>query len=351
MSCDTVEMRDAPLTIVHLLLTRRFAGTERHVVELANAQAAQGHAVTVILRRDGARDRPDAIAQRFSPEVKKIVVGNWLGRWQARRWLRRLRPDVAHAHLSAGCRALKGLPPGVTRRIATLHIHYKPQQHEGLDGLIAIAPWQLAAIPEAMRARTVHIDNWSLSRPAAADARARLRQAYGIAPDAFVFGALGRVEASKGLDVLLAAWQAAALPDDARLVIAGQGKAWAALRQQAAAEVVMPGFVSQPQDWLAAFDVFVSAARSEPFGLVLLEAMHAGLPILASQSQGAQHLAAWIAAPLQPVGDVAALAAALRHTYASRPARRTYPMQAFALEGKLAEVEAFYRRVTPASPA
>ena len=336
-------MSEAPLSIVHLLLTRRFAGSERHVVELANAQAAAGHQVAVILRRAGTEDRADAIAHRFNRAVRIEVVGNLLPHWQARRVLRRLRPDIAHAHLSGGCRALKGWHDARTRRIATLHIHYKPQQHEGLDGLIAIAPWQLEAMPAEMRARSVQIDNWTLPGTPAPDARERLREEWGIAPDAFVFGALGRVEPSKGLDVLVEAWKRAALPEDARLVIVGQGSAWKALREAAPRSVVMPGFSRQSRDWLEAFDVFVSAARSEPFGLVLLEAMSARLPILASASQGARHLREVIATPLVPAGDADALAAALRALHDARPARRDYPMQRFRIEDRLAEIEAFYR--------
>lgn len=334
---------DAPLAIAHLLLTRRFAGTERHVVELANAQAAQGHEVSVILRKAGAEDRADAIAHRLDPRVRVIVVGDLLAPWQARRALKKLRPDIAHAHLSGGCRALKGWRAATSRRIATLHIRYKPQQHAGLDGLIAIAPWQLDEMPAAMRARSVQIDNWTVPRAPSADARTRLRAAFGIAPEAFVFGALGRAEASKGLDVLVEAWKRAQLPADARLVIVGQGGAWQALRAQAPTEVVMPGFTDTPRDWLEAFDVFVSAARSEPFGLVLLEAMGARLPILASASEGAIHLRDVIATPLVAVGDAEALAAALREAYAARPVRRDYPIQRFAIDDKLAEVEAFYR--------
>lgn len=338
-------MTDSPLSIAHILLTRRFAGTERHAVELANAQAAEGHDVTLILRKAGAENRTDAIAHRASKEVRVIVVGNVLAQWQAKRVLKRLNPDIAHAHLSGGARALKSWRDAKSRRIATLHIRYKPQQHEGLDGLIAIAPWQFDDMPVEMRERSVQIDNWTVPRVPSSDARARLRREFGIAGDAFVFGALGRAEASKGLDVLVEAWKRAALPADARLVIVGQGDAWKAVRAKTSSDVVMPGFTDVPRDWLEAFDVFVSAARSEPFGLVLLEAMGAGLPILATASEGSTHLREVIATPLVPVGDVDALARAFRQLYEARPERRSYPMQRFNLDDKVAEVEAFYRAV------
>lgn len=329
------------MRIVHLILTSRFAGSERHALELAAAQAAD-HDVTVVLRRAGTASRADAIAHRVDPRVKVEVVGDLFTPWQARRVLRRLKPDVAHAHLSGGCRALQGLDVPGCLRVATLHIHYKPRQHATLDGLIAIAPWQLHAIPAPLRAHTVQIDNWTLPRPAATDGRARLRAEHGIDERTFVVGALGRAEAGKGLDVLIEAFERARLPD-ARLVIVGQGKAWKTLREQAGPQVLMPGFTEHPQDWLAAFDGFVSAARSEPFGLVLLEAMEAGLPILASATEGARHLAPQLPEPLLPIGDVDALATALRSLRAAGPRRLAYPMDGFRIEVKRAQIEAFYR--------
>lgn len=329
------------MRIVHLLLTSRFAGTERHALELAAAQAAAGHDVSLVLRRAAGQPRPDAIAQRVDPTVKIVWVGNVLSSWQARRMVQRLRPDVAHAHLSKACHALRGLRvPGL--RVATLHIRYKAGQHRDLDGLIAIAPWQLAAIPEPLRSHSVQIDNWTLPHTVASDARERLRAAYGIDANTVLIGALGRVEQSKGLDVLIDAFRHANLPN-ARLAIVGQGREFKRLRALADTAVIMPGFAAAPQDWLAAFDVFVSAARSEPFGLVLLEAMQAGLPIVASASEGAQHLAAEISTPLVGIGDAAALARTLRTVCALPPRRVDYSLARFRIEAKLPQIEAFYR--------
>ncbi len=333
-----------PLSIAHLLLTRRFAGSERYAVELANAQAEAGHHVTMILRAAGAQDRPDAIAHRVSSAVRIATVSNFFPSWHARRLLKTLQPDIAHAHLSGGCRALHGLHTR-SKRLATLHIHYKEQQHRHLDGLIAIAPWQLATIPEALRQHCVQIDNWTLPKAANPQARDRLRQSLGLQPDDIVFGTLGRIEPSKGLDVLIDAWKQAKLPANARLVLVGQGSAWAALRQRAPDTVLMPGFADSPRDWLEAFDIFISPARSEPFGLVLLEAMNSGLPILASASQGAQHLHAMINRPLLPVGDVDAFARALHADYTAMPPRRHYAMERFRISDKAQAIEAFYRQL------
>lgn len=327
------------MRIAHLILTRHFAGSERHAVELANAQAAS-HEVWLILRQSASGSHADAFADRVSPRVRLVLVPDWLPTWHAARALRRIQPDVAHAHLGGACRAVRGLP-GSCLRVATLHICYKPHQHAALDALVAIAPWQLDAIPQPLRAHTVQIDNWVLPQPATPGARAALRAEHGISPDDWVFGAVARIEASKGIDVLIDAFERANLPH-AWLVVVGRGPALERLRRRAPPRVLLPGFARIPADWLEAFDAFVSAAHSEPFGLVFLEAMQTGLPVIATRTAGALHLAPVMQPTLVPLGDAPALADALGHTARTRPARRVYSLDDYRVENKLKALNGFY---------
>ncbi len=105
--------------------------------------------------------------------------------------------------------------------------------------------------------------------------------------------AVGRLVPYKGFDVLVSA--AALLPSGARVVIAGDGPLRAALQRQidelgVADRVQLAGRVSEPQlarlyASAAAF-CLPSVERSEAFGVVLLEAMRAGLPIVATDLPG-----------------------------------------------------------------
>lgn len=331
------------MKIVHILLTRRFAGSERYMIELANAQSAC-HDVTVILHRSAAEKRSDALAHRLAPEVKQIYVSGvlWWAQWQVRRTLRKLNPDVAHAHLSGACRSLKGLKL-YGLRVATLHIRYKPQQHSDLDALIAIAPWQLADVPHHLLARTRQIDNWTQLQLPDRASRSRIRAELGLAESDLLIGALGRIESSKGMDLLIQAFDVVRQPG-VRLVLVGAGRDWRRLRQQAARDIVMPGFVERPNEWFSAFDVFVSSARSEPFGLVLLEAMASGLPVLATRSEGAQHLESLIGRPLIACNDVTAIAAGLLEFVSQRPPRQTYNLSDHKQQVRIAEIEQWYQQ-------
>ena len=98
-----------------------------------------------------------------------------------------------------------------------------------------------------------------------------------------VIVAVGRLVAYKGFDVLVRAMKDV----DARLLLIGGGPEYDALRRLAAAEgvkdrVVMPGRVDdlRPYFRAAAFLVLPSVTRAEAFGMVQLEAMAAGLPVI-----------------------------------------------------------------------
>lgn len=329
------------MRIAHILMTRQFAGSERYAVELANAQSTQ-HTVAMLMPASEVARTDGGWAQHLAPSVQRIGIQGWKPFWGQgiRKALTQWAPAVAHAHLSVGCKALGGWHSPALR-VATLHIDYKPQQHAKLDALIAIAPWQLAHIPLALAAHSQAIANWSAPPSVDAGARARWRAELGLSDTDWVVGTLGRAEHSKGWDVLIEAFMAARLPG-ARLVLVGAGRDWARIRRQAPPEVLMPGFTQAPEACFAGFDLFVSAARSEPFGLVFLEAMHAQLPVLATATEGAKFLGDSFELPLVPPADAAALTHALQQAAAQRPARRAHPMARFDPAQQIARIEAFY---------
>jgi phosphatidylinositol alpha-mannosyltransferase len=125
---------------------------------------------------------------------------------------------------------------------------------------------------------------------------------------------VGRHEPRKGLSVLLDAF--ARLERDAVLWVAGEGAQTATLRDRKLAGVEWLGRVSELEKarrlrgaTLACFP----AIEGESFGVVLLEAMASGVPVVASDIDGYRTVARdGVEAALVPPGDADALAAALR---------------------------------------
>jgi len=127
---------------------------------------------------------------------------------------------------------------------------------------------------------------------------------------------IGRHEPRKGLDVLLAAMSD--LPPNVRLWIAGDGPDTDRLRARVAGDVRIEwlGRISDDEraSRMRGADVFCAPSlRGESFGVVLLEAMAADTPVVASDLAGYSNVArAGRDALLVPPGDASALAEALR---------------------------------------
>jgi phosphatidylinositol alpha-mannosyltransferase len=126
---------------------------------------------------------------------------------------------------------------------------------------------------------------------------------------------VGRHEPRKGLDVLLDAM--GSLPQDCRLWVAGDGPDTATLEARFAGDerIEWLGRISDAEKVrrIRAADVFCAPAlRGESFGIVLLEGMAAGTPVVASDIDGYRTVATdGTDAVLVPPGDAAALASAL----------------------------------------
>ncbi|MDQ1461411.1 MAG: phosphatidyl-myo-inositol alpha-mannosyltransferase [Actinomycetota bacterium] len=125
---------------------------------------------------------------------------------------------------------------------------------------------------------------------------------------------IGRHEPRKGLEVLIDAW--AGIERDARLQVVGVGQQTEELQRRAVGDVEWFGTVTDvPRNELlrGATAFCAPSLRGESFGVVLLEAMAAGAPIVASAIEGYQNVARpGKDALLVPPGDVGALRDALR---------------------------------------
>ncbi|MET7614995.1 glycosyltransferase, partial [Streptomyces seoulensis] len=229
------------------------------------------------------------------------------------RLIRRGRYDLVHTHLYRACLygRLAARLAGVRAVVATEH-SLGDSQMEGRPLNSGVRALYLAG--ERMGRSTVavsptvaaRLNQWGVPEPRIAvvpngidlepfrfdpERRKWVRAQLGIPQDAFVIGGIGRLAPGKRFDILIEAL--AQLPPDCRLLLVGGGAEESALRRIAdgagvAGRVLFTGEVPGLPDGSAgldlpaltsAMDVLAAPSPEEAFGLAVVEALAAGLPV------------------------------------------------------------------------
>jgi glycosyltransferase involved in cell wall biosynthesis len=146
------------------------------------------------------------------------------------------------------------------------------------------------------------------------------RQAWGIAPDAFLIGMVGRLDAKGQRALLLAAPEILTAHPQVQIILVGtegligeQERLLRLARENGIADrVVFAGRSEDIPTVLAALDLFVHLPADESFGLAIAEAMASELPVIASDIGGCREVVCdGVTGILVPLGSSSALKAAL----------------------------------------
>jgi phosphatidylinositol alpha-mannosyltransferase len=251
-----------------------------------------------------------------------------------RELLRASRFDVVHVHAPlTPVLPLLAIHHATAPVVGTFHTHFRPgvffrlargllQRYlDRLDAAIAVSRACLAPLDGRLRADFRIVPNgvdteWF----------ARGRRLPGFDDGRLNVLWVGRVEPRNGLDRMLAAFAIARRSIAARLVVLGDGPLLARYRARVPAElapdVLFAGrVVDERPDWYASANVYCAPTRIASFGVTLLEAMAAGVPVLASDIDGFREVVHHgVEGELLPPEDPAAWARALVRL-AREPAR------------------------------
>lgn len=311
-------------------------GVQVHVKELSAHLRDLGHEVGILApgRRRGRREDAwivgRAVPVRGNGSVARISFGPQVGNVVGRA-LREFRPDIIHVH--------EPLVPSVSMHavlnanapvVATFHSNVAPERVSSL--------WFALAAPLVRPVWNKLARRIAVSEAARQSVTSRMGDGdllvvpNGVAVDRFAAAQpaplgtgrhllfVGRLEERKGFRVAVQAFaRLAGLYPDLRLLVIGDGSERDAvddLPPPVQDRVAMLGRVDDQRlaSYLKAADVYIGPATGgESFGIVLAEAMAAGLPIVASDIPGYRDVARnGLEALLVPPGDPDALVAAVR---------------------------------------
>jgi phosphatidylinositol alpha-mannosyltransferase len=319
-------------------------GVREHVSGLAEALIGLGHEVSVIAPADEDADLPyyvvpagRAVPVPYNGSVARLAFG-FVSASRVRRWLKEGDFDVLHVHEpTAPSLSLLACWVADGPIVATLHAALpRSRALHAAQPILASALEKITgriAVSEAARATLVeHLGGDAVLIPNGVHVGryARAEPLPGFPGTGGTLGFLGRMdEPRKGLGILLAGFAVlAAERPDLRLLIAGRGDAEEVLDQVPAAyhdRVVLLGQVSDADRvrMLHSVDVFCAPnTGGESFGYVLVEAMAAGAPIVASDIDAfRQVLRGGEAGELFPAGSPEGLAAAVARLLDDPPRR------------------------------
>jgi len=326
------------MLIVNEFPPEKIAGTGMATEALATHLAARGHQVLVVV----TTPCPQNMQNKIEPADYTLLwmkpcslrgTGILWRIWQAWPIARAFQPQVIQGQ-AVSC----GLIAAVVGRL--LHVpsicyaqgydvyEASPcQQRTEIrwgclwpDRLLAVTRHLAERIQDITGATQVELMPHAFVLPDPIPERATARRKLNLPHNQRMVFCVGRLETFKGHDVLLRAWQDVLRQHpEASLRIAGTGSQLDKLQQQSRMlgidqSVHFIGHLpaNEVHQWMAAADLFVLPSRSEPFGIVLLEAMAHGLPIVASDVGGIPEVAPAAGdIRLVPVDDVEALKMAI----------------------------------------
>ncbi len=255
---------------------------------------------------------------------------------------RRARPPVVMTIHTSPDQTLLARLPGAGRPIAQRAIWLMGGiLARRLDAVIAVAPGAAA------RVRGARLIPPAVDLPGPASrSREEVRAELGTPAEAIVVLSVSRLHPDKGLDLLVNALRGSS----ARGWIAGEGPERTRLERLInGSPVRLLGNRSDVPDLLAAADIFALPSRGEAYGFVVLEALSAGLPIVATRVGAVPDIlgdAGIVVNPGEPAGFEEALrclieSESLRRELAARAASTPLP----SAEELVARIGAVYDEV------
>ena len=306
------------MKVLHVHRIGGIGGSERHLLTLLPALAKRGVDVSFLGLDDPARE-PDPFYDALRVPYDRLAAPRDVDpalAWRVARAARNV--ELVHTHL-VHADVYGAL--GARRLVSTKHNDdpFRAGAFRFVERALARRASRVIAITQALArfqiervglpADKVEVIHYGLDD---------LPQPWGTNPpdavprDARVLLAVCRLEPQKGIDVAVRALEE--IPG-AHLVVLGEGPQRAELERVADERVHLPGRVPDVAAWLLRADVLVHPVRWEGFGLAVLEAMLAGLPVVATNVSSLPELVG-DAGILVPQDDASGLAAAVNRVLA-----------------------------------
>ena len=332
------------MRILQVNSASNLGGGETHVLELVDALRSRAHDVTVAGRSGGAVHPQIHLSFRGSADFITAV--------RLRQLMKRKAFDIVHAHVARDYTVVAAAALDLSVKVIfTRHLLYPVRGnplYRRVDGWIAPTSQMLAKLAPLRPKRSALIPNWvDLNK-------------YSYSPhdahEPVNLGILGQISPHKGHEDAIEALRQ--LGAGYRLIIAGKGEESYVTRLQEMSRglaVEFSGF-AEFKEFFEKVDILLVPSWEEPFGIVILESMATGIPVISTSAGGPLDIVrpgtnGLLVPPRNPPALVAAVRTLsdLRLRASIVEHARKHVEAAYDIQKVIPRIEAFYFEVASAS--
>ncbi|PYT00980.1 MAG: hypothetical protein DMF63_04770 [Acidobacteria bacterium] len=352
------------MRILQISSARSIGGGERHVIDLSNQLARRGHNVFVaVVPRSPLRDELRDVPVENIVEVPLRNALDVPSALKLAQFIRENNVEMVNVHfakdypVAAIAARHAGVPFVITRHV----LFPMSRLHRLVLSRVkyAIAPSNAAA--ESLLRQQIFPPEKIVTIRYGLDVD-KFPERGPISREEFCIGSIGNLDPVKGFDVLIrAAAIVAKVKPEAKFTIVGEDRSRDKRNERELRDLIeelnltetveLAGWSNNVADLLTGFDILVSASRSESFGFVIAEAMLTGVPVIATETEGAKEI---ISDPthgkLVPIESPEAIADAILQLIGDDGQRaqiaasgRDYVHESFSLVRMVNQTEELYR--------
>lgn len=284
------------IKIIRLTTLLDFGGQEKQYISFTNSKELLQNDYLFAAIGYGGYAEKNIREKGFEVKIfnQNPAISNLKNIWILYKWFRQEKPDIVHTAAAeanfhgiiaaklAGVKTIVAEEIGFPNHSSKARIIFR-QLYKMADKVIGVSKSVKDFLVEI---KEIKAENGEVIYNPVSKSKEIAREPQ----DNFTIVSVGRLEVVKNQQLLVHAFSE--LKDQsAKLILVGDGRERKNLENliqqlQLAHRVIITGFVSDPEIYLAKADLFVLPSLSEGFGIALVEAMHMGIPCLGSNVGG-----------------------------------------------------------------
>ena len=328
-------MKKKNIKILHVILSKGFAGSEKYVVDLTKYQKKTNKVYVII-------SHENKILNSFlRKNIKIFKVGKFFKKYQIKNLIKKIQPNIVHTHLGEASKTVSKSPD--YKIISTMHMNYKSSDYKNSDGIIVSNNSQFSEIKKKFRGKVFKSYLW-VDLPRANIAKSKLKKILNIPNKNFIFGSIGRFHPQKGFDTIIKAFQELKLIN-CTIILIGNGHKEFKKFEKINGNFRIIGHVTNVSNYYNIFDAGIFMSRWETFGFSLIEGMKFKLPIISSKHIGNKDWIDRFEILKVNQNNEIQLKKNIKKLYKSKNHRKKYDLRMFDYKKNCDSITSIYRKI------